>query len=99
MRGYDCGDQVADWLSEKLYENAKVKPKVRLMYVGIAPEELNRPAFKPPFFNFPQYKEGDVVSYRQKCFHHKLEIILNRQMQLVELKTKSRQLNIIFTST
>ena len=62
MRGWDCGEAASTWLENILYgdANAENTQKLRLMYVGNA-EGLKRHATKPPYFHFPQYKEGDMV--------------------------------------
>ena len=66
MYGWDCGDEVAEWLREKLYtlteSSVTDKPTVRLMYVGNA-ENLKRPAYKPDVFSFTQYKKEDMVRF------------------------------------
>ncbi|XP_047481830.1 mitochondrial amidoxime reducing component 2-like [Penaeus chinensis] len=55
-RGVDCGDAVADWLSQLLY---KGETRVRLLYQGGLVKD--RPARKPDYFEFPQFRASDRV--------------------------------------
>lgn len=55
-RGVDCGDAVANWLSQLLY---KGETRVRLLYQGGLVRD--RPARKPDYFEFPQFKPSDRV--------------------------------------
>lgn len=54
--GADCGDAVADWLSRLLY---KGETRVRLLYQGGLVKD--RPARKPDYFEFPQFRASDRV--------------------------------------
>ncbi|XP_069971142.1 mitochondrial amidoxime reducing component 2 [Penaeus vannamei] len=56
--GADCGDAVADWLSRLLY---KGETRVRLLYQGGLVKD--RPARKPDYFEFPQFRASDRVLY------------------------------------
>lgn len=57
-RGVDCGDAVANWLSQLLY---KGETRVRLLYQGGLVRD--RPARKPDYFEFPQFKPSDRILY------------------------------------
>ena len=56
-RGLDCGDEVAKWLTERLFED---KTPVRLIYKGKL--DVLRIARKPKYFEFPKFKKTDLVS-------------------------------------
>ncbi|XP_076053790.1 mitochondrial amidoxime-reducing component 1-like isoform X2 [Oratosquilla oratoria] len=56
--GLDCGDKVAKWLSDFLYDDGT---KVRLVCQGDL--DITRPARKPNYFDFTQFKENDKLVY------------------------------------
>lgn len=77
VKGFDCGDKAAEWLSEAIYSKKekegedKDKDKeeagsgVRLLYNGDLTRA--RKAREAPFFSFPQYKDSDRVIYADTC--------------------------------
>ena len=54
--GVDCGNKVADWLSEILFDEPG---KTRLIYRGHW--NWSRKAYNPQYYNFPQFNQNDKV--------------------------------------
>lgn len=57
VHGVDCGDDVAEWLTDVLYNGTT---QVRLVYKGSVMED--RPPRKMSYYTFPQYRETDRVN-------------------------------------
>lgn len=60
LPGVDCGNEVAKWLSQVLYNGQE---KVRLVYKGDVLK--GRPARNPHKFNFYQYRKTDTALYTE----------------------------------
>ena len=74
MKGYDCGDEAAKWLSKAISEaeekegeggqddgsKDKAGEEYRLLYNGDLTRA--RKAREPVYYSFPQYKASDRVS-------------------------------------
>ncbi|XP_045104953.1 mitochondrial amidoxime reducing component 2-like isoform X2 [Portunus trituberculatus] len=58
VRGVDCGDEPADWLSNVLYNG---KEKVRLIYKADAMKR--RPPRRLTYYDFPQIRDTDTLYY------------------------------------
>ncbi|XP_063878249.1 mitochondrial amidoxime-reducing component 1-like isoform X1 [Scylla paramamosain] len=58
VRGVDCGDEVAEWLSNVLY---KGKEEVRLIYKADVMER--RPPRRLTYYDFPQIRDTDTLYY------------------------------------
>ncbi|XP_042888810.1 mitochondrial amidoxime reducing component 2-like [Penaeus japonicus] len=56
--GFDCGDAAAEWLTRVLYDGGT---SVRLVYQGGLVKD--RPARKPDYFEFPQFRKSDRLVY------------------------------------
>ena len=71
VSGWDCGVAVAQWLQDLLYsaQPKDKRPTLKLMFVG-NPQEMKRPANKPDFFDFPQFKAKDLVSGSHGHYNH-----------------------------
>ncbi|XP_042860212.1 mitochondrial amidoxime reducing component 2-like [Penaeus japonicus] len=54
VKGIDCGDEVAEWLTRVLFDAAT---RVRLLYKGGVME--HRAANPPQYFLFPQFQKTD----------------------------------------
>ncbi|ROT61661.1 hypothetical protein C7M84_020509 [Penaeus vannamei] len=62
VKGIDCGDEVAEWLTRILFDG---ETKVRLLYKGNVMED--RPANSPQYFTFPQFQKTDRMYYADTC--------------------------------
>ena len=62
VKGFDCGDKAAAWLSHAVIEGQVQQEKIgiRLLYNGDLTRA--RKASEPPYYSFPQYKSSDRVS-------------------------------------
>ncbi|KAK3888758.1 hypothetical protein Pcinc_007232 [Petrolisthes cinctipes] len=65
VRGVDCGDMVAQWLSAVLY---KGETRVRLIHKGGVMER--RPPRKLHYYTFPRIKDSDSLYYQDTAAIH-----------------------------
>ena len=59
VKGFDCGDEAATWLTSAVNDGV-VEGGIRLLYHGNLSRE--RKAREPAYYSFPQYKASDRVS-------------------------------------
>ncbi|KAK7063119.1 Mitochondrial amidoxime reducing component 2 [Halocaridina rubra] len=78
LPGVDCGDKVAEWLSQVLYNGEE---KIRLIYKGDVLK--NRPASNPHKYNFYQHRKSDIASYTNYCSY-----MIASQSSLDDLNTR-----------
>ncbi|XP_071523615.1 mitochondrial amidoxime-reducing component 1-like [Panulirus ornatus] len=78
VRGVDCGDEVAEWLTHMLYNGAT---QVRLLYKGNVMEK--RPAMKPRYFEFPKFLKTDRMYYADTCAY-----LVTSQSSLKDLNSR-----------
>ncbi|KAK3860908.1 hypothetical protein Pcinc_033074 [Petrolisthes cinctipes] len=83
VRGYDCGEEAATWVSDVTQYNQghSQEPPLRMLYNGDL--TLDRVARKPTYYEFKQFKKTDRLLYADTCAY-----MLLGESSLDELNTR-----------
>ncbi|KAK4299334.1 hypothetical protein Pmani_028376 [Petrolisthes manimaculis] len=88
VRGYDCGDEAATWVSDVTQYSpgqqegqGQGQPPLRLLYNGDL--TLDRVARKPTYYEFKQFKKTDTLFYADTCAY-----MLLSESSVEELNTR-----------
>ncbi|MPC17558.1 Mitochondrial amidoxime reducing component 2 [Portunus trituberculatus] len=80
VRGFDCGDEAAAWLTNAVNDGV-VEGGTRLLYHGNLTRD--RKAREPAYYSFSQYKASDKVLYADTC-----AFMLTSETSLADLNSR-----------